>query len=158
MVAPACQMSPTSLAAGVHQGLAGRPVRRLHLLALIRIAKSGLETKYVTCVVRTRSVTGMEVTVRSTGTNPGRTAKPQCPAQTYFITAAVTQSATMQAAYSTALNATNIHRWEFANTTNTVQIITPMVIATRAATRKHVAGMVWTVPETLLPSWQTAHW
>lgn len=42
--------------------------------------------------------------------------------------------------------------------TDTVQIITPMVIVTRAATQKHVAGMVWTVPQILLPSWLMVHW
>lgn len=74
--------------------------------------------------------------------------------------AAVTQNATMLAASLTALNAGKVHRLAqaLANMTDTVQIITPMVIVTRAATQKHVAGMVWTVPQILLPSWLMVHW
>lgn len=160
MVAPVYQMIPASSAAGVHLASVGRPVKRIDLPAHIWSANCGQETKYVTRNVRTQNVSGMEATVRYTGTSPGRTAQPRYPAGTYSIMATVTQNVTMQAASLTGLNATKVHRraQPLANMTDTVQIIMPMVIVIRAATQKHVAGMVWTVPQILHPSWLMVHW
>lgn len=158
--APASQIHkiPTSLAVAVHQDTVGRTVRvylELPLPARTWSVNNGQGTKYVTRSVERQSATGMEVTVRCTGKSPGRTAQPLCPAGIYSIMDAVIQNATMPAAFSTDLN---VRARALANMTDTVQIILPMVIVTKAVTQKHVAGTDWTAPQTLLPNWQMARW